>query len=67
MISDELECLCFGKEIMAEQSARAAEKSELTLAVSHSATTTTTATLDTYSGALIIHARTPEKHCGTIH
>ena len=44
-VSDELVSLCFGKEIMAEQSASAAEKSELTLEVSHSTTTTTLSTL----------------------
>ena len=58
-ISGELVSLCFGKEIMAEQNAIAAAKSELTLAVSHSAMTAA-ATFDTYSGVLIIHERWPE-------
>ena len=44
---------------MAEQNAVAAAKSELTLAVSHSAASES-ATFDTYSGALIIHELSPE-------
>ena len=52
-ISGELVSLCFGKEIMAEQNAAA--KSELTLAVSHSAAASESATFDNYSRALIIH------------
>ena len=59
-ISRELVSLCFGKEIMAEQNAVAAAKSELTLAVSHSAAASESATFDTYSGALIIHELSPE-------
>ena len=54
-ISGELVSLCFGKEIMAEQNAVAAAKSELTLAVSHSAAASESATFDNYSRALIIH------------
>ena len=53
-ISRQLVSLCFGKEIMAEQNAVAAAKSELTLAVSHSAAASESATFDTYSRALII-------------
>ena len=58
-ISGELVSLCFGKEIMAEQNAVAAAKSELTLAVSHSAASES-ATFDTYSRALITHELSPE-------
>ena len=45
---------------MAEQNADAAAMSELTLAVSHSAAASESATFDTYSGALIIHELSPE-------